>query len=93
MGIYNFYHGDCPNCGERIEISKKWGLCSGPQDKTFVDFDDPFRCFSPGTIMPFPLENMKLLLKDPTCCCNTRIYAIFINNTLNRYEVAPPNIE
>lgn len=87
MGVYDFFKGQCPNCGKGIDHHPEFGRCGDIQTKFFIfaGYEDCFREFFPGDRVPFsPGGN---LIIGRTCCCKTIIKAEFQDDLLIGYHV------
>jgi hypothetical protein len=89
MGIYDFFKGTCPHCGDQID-SYNGQKCGSIQTKMFWPVPEHcFRDFMPGERVPFaPPDYMKRFCVGTTACCDTLIDAIFEEDLLVRYEVS-----
>lgn len=86
MGVYDFFKGKCPKCPSFIDIHPEYGQCGDIQTKYFIQDEQCFRNFTPGSRVPFaPLSNFVI---GRTCCCNTLIKACFEGDVLLEYTVA-----
>lgn len=86
MGIYDFFKGTCPNCGDQIE-NYNGEPCGAIQTKMFWPMTNAcFRSFYPGGKLPFAPPVERLCIGE-TACCDTTIDAVFDKDTLARYEI------
>ena len=87
MGLYDFFKGECPKCGNQLDTGRD-GVTSGDiQTKMFSpNHNQCFREFRPGSKVPFDPEQSKVCIGE-TVCCGTTINAVFDEGTLVKYEV------
>ena len=88
MGLYDFFKGVCPSCGNDIDNMPEFGKCGDIQTKFFSPNEDNcFREFYPRTHVPFAPEQDEMII-GKTACCNTTIKACFQGSLLTGYRVA-----
>lgn len=92
MGIYDFFKGECPNCGKQIDEYN--GKSIGEiQTKIFHPTNKIcFRKFIPGNRVPIPKSQNTIDFSRPvnigeTACCSTKIDAIFDGDVLVKYQI------
>jgi len=87
MGVYDFFKGKCPNCGNQID-SFCGKECGDIQTKLFItDNYNSFRSFRPGDNVPFSLGKECVQI-GKTACCRTDINVHFDGTKITKYSVS-----
>ncbi len=87
MGIYDFFKGECPKCGNQLDMNSDGEKTGDIQTNMFNPTQyHCFREFSPGSKVPFAPKQTEVCIGETTCC-RTIIDAIFDGDLLAKYKV------
>jgi hypothetical protein len=88
MGVYDFWKGECPYCGEQIDADKSGNQYGDIQTKLFLhcsDYRECFRTFKPGDTLPCFFAERTIIVIGESVCCDQPVVAVIEGNKLLRY--------